>query len=167
MCVCVYVCVHTYPWVQLFFIVWKHNCPVNRRDSRADEQQSWSSFCGISAQVILQRTPWTTHTLWLLWGVFNCCKMWVKQLLHTSLFMTYNVFGAQPCLKQGSSHCPITIFVSIKIHHFKFLISFILVHYFNNLKLISRLSVLPMACIRFRLWENKFNRNITVKQLLL
>ena len=65
--------------------------------------------------------------------------------------MTYNVFGAQPCLKQGSSHCPITIFVSIKIHHFKFLISFILVHYFNNLKLISRLSVLPMACIRFRL----------------
>ena len=65
--------------------------------------------------------------------------------------MTYNVFGAQPRLKQGSSHCPITIFVSIKIHHFKFLISFILVHYFNNLKLISRLSVLPMACIRFRL----------------
>ena len=65
--------------------------------------------------------------------------------------MTYNVFGAQPCLKQGSFHCPITIFVSIKIHHFKFLISFILVHYFNNLKLISRLSVLPMACIRFRL----------------
>ena len=57
--------------------------------------------------------------------------------------MTYNVFGAQPCLKQGSFHCPITIFVSIKIHHFKFLISFILVNYFNNLKLISRLSVLP------------------------
>lgn len=54
---------------------WYCYCNINRRVSRAWEQQNRGSLCGVSTQVVSERTSWAAHTLWLLWGVSYSCKM--------------------------------------------------------------------------------------------